>query len=98
MEQIVKLGKEMSQVHTLYRDAESHYGSDLLNLVLAKGYLAKLLGNEAVKTWNTLNWWSTLSAWKKLLLLNPKLHSTVMVGILIRYTAAKARQQVHAQR
>ncbi len=41
---------EMSQVHTLYRDAENHYGSDLLNLVLAKGYLAKLLGNEAVKT------------------------------------------------
>ena len=41
---------EMTQVHTLYRDAESHYGSDLLNLVLAKGYLAKLLGNEAVKT------------------------------------------------
>ena len=50
MEQIVKLEREMSQVHTLYRDAESHYGSDLLNLVLAKGYLAKLLGNEAVKT------------------------------------------------
>jgi len=50
MEQIVKLEKEMSQVHTLYRDAESHYGSDLLNLVLAKVYLAKLLGNEAVKT------------------------------------------------
>ena len=40
----------MSQVHTLYRDAESHYGSDLLNLVLAKGYLTKLLANAAVKT------------------------------------------------
>jgi ParB-like chromosome segregation protein Spo0J len=50
VEQIVKLEREMSQVHTLYRDAENHYGSDLLNLVLAKGYLAKLLGNEAVKT------------------------------------------------
>ena len=50
MEQIVKLEKEMNQVHTQYRDAESHYGSDLLNLVLAKGYLAKLLANEAVKT------------------------------------------------
>ena len=50
MEQIVKLEREMSQVHLQYRDAENHYGSDLLNLVLAKGYLAKLLGNEAVKT------------------------------------------------
>ena len=49
MEQIAKLEKEMSQVHTQYRDAENHYGSDLLNLVLAKGYLAKLLANEAVK-------------------------------------------------
>ena len=50
LEQIVKLEKEMSQVHTQYRDAENHYGSDLLNLVLAKGYLAKLLCNEAVKS------------------------------------------------
>ena len=49
MEQNAKLEKEMSQVHTKYRDAENHYGSDLLNLVLAKGYLAKLLANEAVK-------------------------------------------------
>ena len=49
LEQIVKLEKEMNQVHTQYKDAENHYGSDLLNLVLAKGYLAKLLANEAVK-------------------------------------------------
>jgi RepB plasmid partitioning protein len=50
MEQIVKLEKEMNQVHTQYRDAESHYGSDLLNVVLAKGYLTKLLANAAVKS------------------------------------------------
>ena len=49
MDQLVKLEKEMSQVHTLYKDAEQHYGSDLLNLVLAKGYLTKLLSNESVK-------------------------------------------------
>lgn len=49
MEQIVKLEKEMSQVHTQYKDAEQHYGSDLLNLVLAKGFLSKLLANESVK-------------------------------------------------
>ena len=40
----------MTQVHTQYKDAEDHYGSDLLNLVMAKGYLTKLLGNEAVKS------------------------------------------------
>ena len=50
IEQIVKLEKEMSQVHEHYKDAELNYGSDLLNLVLAKGYLTKLLANAAVKT------------------------------------------------
>lgn len=49
LEQIVKLEKEMSQVQTQYKDAEQNYGTDLLNLVVAKGYLTKLIGNEAVK-------------------------------------------------
>ena len=39
IEQIVKLEKEMSQVQTQYKDAEENYGSDLLNLVVAKGYV-----------------------------------------------------------
>ncbi len=51
MEQLVKLEKEMSQVQSSYREAESTYGSDLLNLVVAKGYLTKLLANEAVKSY-----------------------------------------------
>ena len=55
IEQIVKLEKEMSQVHTQYKDAEQHYGSDLLNLVLAKGFIAKLLTNEAVKSFISQN-------------------------------------------
>ena len=50
MEQIVKLEKEMSQVHEHYKDAELNYGSDLLNLVLAKGYLTKLLANTAIRS------------------------------------------------
>ena len=48
LEQIVKLEKEMSQVHTQYKDAEQNYSSDLLNLVVAKGYLNKLLANASV--------------------------------------------------
>jgi len=48
IEQIVKLEKEMSQVQTKYKDAEKSYGSELLNLVVAKGYLSKLLATEAV--------------------------------------------------
>lgn len=48
--QIVKLEKEMGQVQTQYKDAEENYGSDLPNLVVAKGYLTNLLGNDAVKS------------------------------------------------
>ena len=51
MEQLVKLEKEMSQVQATYKDAESSYGSELLNLVVAKGYLTKLLANAAVKSY-----------------------------------------------
>ena len=36
---------------TTYQEAESNYGSDLLNLVVAKGYLTKLLSNEAVNSY-----------------------------------------------
>jgi hypothetical protein len=39
----------MSQVQESYAMSEQNYGSDLLNLVVAKGYLTKLLANEAVK-------------------------------------------------
>jgi hypothetical protein len=51
IEQIVKLEKELNQVQTHYKDAEQNYGSDLLNLVVAKGYLTKLLSNDAVKNY-----------------------------------------------
>jgi hypothetical protein len=51
IEQIEKLEKEMNQVQEKYQEAESNYGSDLLNLVVAKCYLTKLLANEAVKSY-----------------------------------------------
>ncbi len=51
IEQIEKLEKETSQVEATYKEAENHYGSDLLNLVVAKGYLNKLLANAAVKSY-----------------------------------------------
>ncbi|WP_281287041.1 plasmid partitioning protein RepB C-terminal domain-containing protein [Aquicoccus porphyridii] len=35
----------------MYKDAEKSYGSELLNLVVAKGYLTKLVANEAVRSW-----------------------------------------------
>lgn len=48
IEQLVKLEKEMNQVQDQYKEAESNYGSELLNLMVAKGYIAKLLNNESV--------------------------------------------------
>ncbi|MGV0961468.1 MAG: plasmid partitioning protein RepB C-terminal domain-containing protein [Limnohabitans sp.] len=51
LEQIEKLEKEMSQVQESYKDAEQNYGSDLLNLMVAKGYLSRLLANDAVKSY-----------------------------------------------
>jgi len=51
LEQIVRLEREMSQVQTKYKDAEQNYGSELLNLVVAKGYLTKLMGNTVVKSY-----------------------------------------------
>ena len=38
----------MNQVQASYTQAEQNYGSDLLNLVVVKGYLTKLLANGAV--------------------------------------------------
>ena len=51
LEQIVKLEREMNNVQEKYKDAEKSYGSELLNLVVAKGYLTKLVGNAAVRSW-----------------------------------------------
>ena len=51
LEQIVKLEREMSKVQEKYKHAEENYGSELLNLVVAKGYLKKLMENEAVRSY-----------------------------------------------
>ena len=51
LDQIVRLEREMNQVQIKYKDAEDNYGSELLNLVVAKWYLTKLVSNEAVKSY-----------------------------------------------
>ena len=48
-EQMAKLEREMDKVQGQYQQAEQTYGADLLHLVVAKGYLTKLLANEAVR-------------------------------------------------
>ena len=46
-----RLSLRSSQAQESYKDAEENYGSELLNLVVAKGYITKLLANEAVNSY-----------------------------------------------
>lgn len=47
-EQMAKMEREMGNLQGQYKMVEQTYGQDVLNLVLAKGYLTKLLENQAV--------------------------------------------------
>jgi hypothetical protein len=54
-EQMAIMEREMSNVENQFKLLEQSYGQDILNLVLARGYLAKLIGNEAVIRFLTQN-------------------------------------------
>jgi hypothetical protein len=45
---MAKMEREMSNLQNQYKMVEQTYGQDVLNLVLAKGYLTKLLKNPSV--------------------------------------------------
>jgi len=47
-DQMAKMEREMGNLQEQFKLAEQSYGQDVLNLVLAKGYLAKLMANEAI--------------------------------------------------
>lgn len=47
-EQMARMEREMSTVQSRFRAVEQSYGTDVLNLVLARGYVVKLVGNAAV--------------------------------------------------
>jgi RepB plasmid partitioning protein/ParB-like nuclease domain len=47
-EQIAKMEREMTNLQGQYKLVEQTYGQDVLNLVLARGYLARLIENAAV--------------------------------------------------
>jgi ParB-like chromosome segregation protein Spo0J len=47
-EQMAKMEREMANLQGQYKMVEQTYGQDVLNLVLARGYLAKLLENKPV--------------------------------------------------
>jgi hypothetical protein len=45
---MAKMEREMANLQDQYKMVEQTYGQDVLNLVLAKGYLTKLLENQSV--------------------------------------------------
>ena len=47
-EQMARMEREMASVQGQYKMVEQSYGQDVLTLVLVKGYLTKLVANEAV--------------------------------------------------
>ncbi len=47
-DQMIKMEREMGNLHEQFKLIEQSYSEDVLNLVLARGYLERLLGNEAV--------------------------------------------------
>ena len=47
-DQMAKMEREMTNLEGQFKLVEQSYGQDVLNLVLAKGYLTKLLDNEVV--------------------------------------------------
>ena len=48
---ISRMEQEMSLVQGRFRIIEQSYGNDVLNMVLARGYLVKLLSNKAVASY-----------------------------------------------
>jgi hypothetical protein len=47
-EQMARMESEMESLQREYKLIEENYGTDVLNLTLAKGYLAALLGNARI--------------------------------------------------
>lgn len=47
-EQMARMEREMASVQGKYKAVEQSYGQDVLNLVVARAYLVRLLGNSAV--------------------------------------------------
>lgn len=47
-EQVSRMEQEMSLVHSRFKAIEQSYGADVLNMVVTRGYIARLLANDAV--------------------------------------------------
>lgn len=48
-EQMARMEREMASLHQDFKQIESSYGDDVLHLVIASGYLGKLVGNKEIE-------------------------------------------------
>lgn len=53
---MVRMEQEMSLVQSRFKAIEQSYGTDVLNMVIARGYVAKLLANPAVVKFLQVNY------------------------------------------
>lgn len=63
-EQVARMEQEMSLVHSRFKAIEQSYGADVLNMVVTRGYLAKLLANDAVVKFLQTNYPDFLSEFR----------------------------------
>jgi hypothetical protein len=48
-EQMARMEREMSSLHRDFKQIEESYGDDILHLVIASGYLTRMVGNAEIK-------------------------------------------------
>lgn len=48
-DEMAQMQREMENLHRHFKAIEAGYGDDVLNLVIATGYVAKLVGNPAIE-------------------------------------------------
>src|ERR1700685_3493561 len=65
-EQLTRMERESASVERDFKMIEQSYGADHLDLVLAKGYLAKLLGNARVVRYLAQHQQDILGAFQKI--------------------------------
>jgi ParB-like chromosome segregation protein Spo0J len=53
IEQMARMEREMSSLHQDFKQIENSYGDDILHLVVASGYLAKLVNNPEIERFLT---------------------------------------------
>ena len=66
-EQMARMEREMSSLHQDFKQIESSYGDDILHLVIASGYLAKLIANAEIERFLAQHYGEILSEFRAII-------------------------------